>query len=551
MKMPRRILALLLAALMVAAMALSSGAARAQSTEKGYQHYENDAVEFAMDVPEDFDISEPYDNAVFFSSGNDFRVSAEYTFYTADNVHFIQSAADFASFIEADPAVLADWVGVSELEIQGSAWGEVNGAPCYVCAYSLTQSGENYSGAIYLFDGKGDFGCYCLQVMVRDNASGAEEFVQQTEHIVQSFTVTGPYQGEGYSLYELESEGAPMQFFARDTAEVKQISNGAAIYPVDRVFTEARVNIRQTSFESSYDVADAIEGVTSYYFTYRDDAQFIAQPSHFDLGRYSYDMVQIGCSDEGVHYTVCVALFVSGGYYWLVSSEATDEYVDQVAAAFSDTLFSLRANGDGAGMGAAVNAIRGGVNEVLDVIEDQEGFESGEDGWMEPLGCVLDLDGGGQLLAAVYETVIGTDYSVRTEVWLLEDGAAALLTRNELYKEVGGNSGRVSLVRKSGTVYLALECNLWEGDRFNDYYAYLPLNERDACFDEGVYMEAHGTVGQEDEGQYNVDGKDVSLASFDAAQGSYSLLMGPLDILQGHGNGDVMDFDGLRHFYPD
>lgn len=556
----RRLLALALAAMMLAAMALGSGflspadrtILSSRSSGNGYEQYENDTVKFTMDVPAGYNVTEPYPNGVMIADGDDFVVAAEYAFTTADNTQFIQSADDFAAFIEADESVLADWAGTSDLEIVDSGWGEVEGKRCYVCAYTTQRKGESYSGALYLFDGKGDFGCYCLQVLLRDAASNAETYVEQLEHMLGSFTVTGAYQQDGYTLYNEQCEDLPVQFFARDTAEVNAYSSSISIYPVDGVFVEANISVRQCAWESTYDLETVMDSCGGYYFKYRDDARLTAQPSHFDLGRYSYDMLSLECYRDGEHYAVNVVLFVSGDYYWEVSSEATDEYVDQVTAALSDTLFSLRVNNDGASGASAggMTTIPGGVDAVLDATEKLEGFNDGDSGWMEPLGFVAELDDG-MLLLTEYETVIGNNYSVMTDAWLIRDGGATLLARNELYKEVGGNSGSVSLLRRNGTVVMMLEFHMWEGDQFNNYYAYFPLDEGMGAFGEGLAMEAHGQVGAEKDGQYIVAGTEVSQSAFEDAQDSFSLWIGPMNIQQGPGNGDVMDFSALRRFYPD
>ncbi len=573
----KRLCALALAVLTLAAMVLSSGMARDEGrnfflpeleeleSEEGYERYENDAVKFALDVPEDYELTEPYENVTLVSDGDDFRVSAEYTFTTADQAHFLQCAADFASLIEADRTVLTDWVGSDQLEVLASGWGDVDGTDCYVCAYSMPRNGKDYSGALYIFEGQGDFGCYCLQGLLNEDSDKADLYGWQLEHIVRSFAVTGPYQAEGYTLYEMENEGSPVQFFARDTARVEDYSSSICVYPVDGVYSEANVSIMQTAWDSGDDLETVLDSAGNYYFDYKEDTRYTAQPSHFDLGRYSYDMISLEYYDEGEHYTVSAARFLSGDHYWEVCAEGTDEYADEVAAAFSDTLFSLRLNGDGLTSAAAEAPADtpepaqtaggvGGVVALLDMTEAQDNFYNSE--YLDPLGYVKDLPGGGRLLVTLYEMVDDSgefpDYSVYTDAWLIGDGSAVLLGHNELYKEVGGNSGSVSVGEKDGAVYVELEAHLWEGDRFNNYYGYLPVNEQDACFDEGVYMEAHGTVGEEDQGEYVIDGEHWPRPDFDIARSEY-VPDGemPMDIQQGHGNGGVMDFDGLRHWYPD
>lgn len=364
---------------------------------------------------------------------------------------------------------------------------------------------------------------------------------------------------EGYTPYEMEHEDSLVRFYARDTAQVEQYSSSITIYPVDGVYSEANVSIMQTPWDSGDDLETVQESAASYYFDYKENTQYIVPPYHCDVGQYSYDMIALECVDDGEHYTVTIARFLSGDRYWDVTAEVTDQYADQVSDAFSDTLLSLRIDGGGLSdadgpESADEPASAGGIGVLLDVIEAREDFYRSE--YLEPLGYVRDLPGGGRLLLTLYETRDDSgefaEYSVYTDAWLVGDGAAVLLAREELYKEVGGNSGSVSVAEKDGAVYVELEAHLWEGDRFNNYYAYLPLNEAEGRLDEGVYMEAHGTVGEEDQGEYQIGGEYWPRADFDIARSEYVLDMEmPMDIQQGHGNGSVMDFDALRQWYPD
>lgn len=358
---------------------------------------------------------------------------------------------------------------------------------------------------------------------------------------------------EGYTQYDMESDGSPVRFFAPDTAQVKQHSSSVTVYPVDGVFTEANVNIRKSAWETTDDLDTVMESSVSYYFD-SYGAQYIAEPTHFDGGNYSYDMVELQYTDDGELHTLGRAIFASDGYYWYATADFTDEYADQTIAAFSDVLSSLCVNGDDPASDGPAALYTGGVIVLLDMTEGQDNFYDSE--YLDPIGYVKDLPGGGQMLVTLYEMAYDNggflDYSVYTDAWLIGDGSAVLLGHNELYKEVGGNSGSVSVGEKDGVVYVELEAHLWEGDRFNNYYGYLPVDEQAASFGEGVYMEAYGTVGEEDQGEYIIGGEHCPKSDFDIARSAY-VPDGemPMDIQVGHGNGSVMDFDGLRHWYPD
>lgn len=564
MRTRKRLAALALAAMTLLTAALGSGMTLAgdrtfflpeEETEEGYARYENTAVCFALDVPEEYEVTEPYENVTMIADGDDFRLAAEYAWYTADESRFIRSAEDFAALVQADRTVLTDWIGTDELEVVGSGWGDIDGTAIFTCAFTMSRSGKDYSGALYIVDGQGDFGCYCMQALLNEGSDKADLYAEQLEHMVRSFTVTGPYQAEGYTLCQMESEGVPVSFLVRDTARTKQFSYVASVIPEDAGATEACVSVGQTVYDADHDLETVVDTLCGYYLNNKDDARFTAQPSHFDLGQYSYDMLEMEYDDDGEHYALNMAVFIAGGMYWKAYAETTAEYADATAAAFSDMLFSLRVNGETFAAPASdgqMLGVVGGVKEVLDFTEGQGGFTGGgADGWMEPLGFVAELDGGGRLLLTEYEMQDGNMTSVYTDAWYISDGMSVLLASNELYQEVGGNSGAVSLVKKNGRLYMLLESQRWEGDSFNDYYAYMLWNEAQGGFELANNMEAHGTVGQEDQGLYAVDGQAVDRAGFDAARGAYTIYIGPMDIVEGHGNGDVMDFGALRQWYPD
>lgn len=584
MKLRKRGTALALAAMMLAALVLTAGAADAGSRNvflpegieltapdqaaEGYVRYENDHVRFAMELPEEYTVTEPYENTVLITEEDptDFQVHAEYAFTTPDNAHFLYDAQDFASLIEADKQQLTDWLGVDGAEVLGTGWGNMEGKPCYVCAF--TMNGGDISGALYVFDGQGDFGCYCVTAVLNEKSDKAALYGEQLQHMVETFTVTGPYQMEGYTLHEQEDEGVPVAFFVKDGINVDD--DEPDIYPVDGVYSEANIHIYRTGWEADRDGAQVLESSVSLYIDDRG-GRYLAQPSHFDLGRYSYDMVDVAYEQYDEQFTTRSAVFPSGGYWWKAYANYTAEYADAVNDAFSDVLFSLRVDGDAAVPGtssaptpsAATAApaaqsvgtvvIPNVVEQIVNSIEAQAGFGVSAS-YYEPLGCVWYLPEDGRLLLAMYEISDSSngfdDWYVCTDAWLVKDGGALLLGRNQLYQEVGGNSGSVSVVQKDGVVYMEMECHLWEGDQFNNYYVYLPVDEQARAFGQGVYMEAHGTVGQEDSGEYIIDGEYWPRGDFDLARSEYEELL-TMDINQGPVQFGAKRLDELPASFPD
>ncbi len=592
MKTRKRLTAMALAALMLTAMALTAGAADAgersvflpegieltapAQAAEGYVLYENGHVLFSMEVPAEYEVLEPYENTMLVSAEDptDFQVHAEYAFATADNAHFLYDAQDFADLIEADQKQLTDWLGTGDIEVLGTGWGEVQRKRCFVCAF--TMNGGDSSGALYVFDGQGDFGCYCVTAVINEKSDNATLYGQQLQHMIETFTVTGPCQMEGYTLYEREEDGLPVQFFVKDAVRV---DDDADIYPVDGIYSEANIHIYHSGWDAGYDPERVLKGAVSLYIDDRG-GHYVTQSSHFDLGRYSYYMAEVAYEQYDEQFTTRSAIFLSGGYWWEVYCSYTAEYADAVNDAFSDVLFSLRADGDGAVPGTssapvpsaaaapadtpapaavrpAAQTITGPniVAQIVDDIKAQEGF--GSSSGREPLACVTRTAGGAWLLLAVYEigeNAGGYDnWYVCADAWLIQNGGAALLGRNQLYQEVDGNGGSLGWAEKDGVTWMVMECNLWEGDRFNDYYVYLPVNEQAGAFGQAVCMEAHGALGEEDYGEYIIDGEYYSREDFDLARGGYSCPDPemPMDIWKDHGNSSVADLDATVQLSPD
>ncbi len=572
MKTRRRLTALVLAALMLAAIILTAGAADGgersvflpegieltapdtAAAAEGYVLYENDHVLFSMEVPAAYEVLEPYENTMVVTAEDptDFQVHAEYAFATVDNSHFLYDAQDFAEFIRLDKKQLTDWVGTEDIEVLGSGWGDVAGKQCYVCAF--TMNGGDSSGALYVFDGQGDFGCYCVTAVINEKSEKAALYGGQLQHMIETFTVTGPYQMEGYALYEREDEDVPVTFFAKDGVDVSD--DGPDIYPVNGVFTDANIHIYRTSWEAGDGMEKALAGAGRMYI---EDygGHYAAQNSSFLLGRYSYGMAEVEYEDEGKTYTYRAAFFLVGGCYWQVSEKYTAEYADAVNDAFSDVLFSLRVGTPAPAQAqeaqpAADNSA--GVGAVLDVIEAQEGFYTAEH---EPLGFVYDLPGGSLLLVTEYETRGTTadgcdDHIAATDAWLIGAGSAVLLGRNQVYKQPDG-MGSVTVAEKDGVTYVGLKSSMMYETGTDEYCAYLPVDEQAGAFGEGVFMELHNVL---DGNGYVFDsamvgGVSCSMADYNAALREFDDVDEglPMDLRWGPRD-RVMSFDGLREAYP-
>lgn len=190
------------------------------------------------------------------------------------------------------------------------------------------------------------------------------------------------------------------------------------------------------------------------------------------------------------------------------------------------------------------------VDEILTKVEGTPGFIE-PDSYYEPLCSLTDADGNGVYEFLVfYKVKEKNEFKALYDVYRIEDGEYnSLRTGFDLYDEVGGNGGTVGLVvDKAARVYLKLETRSPQGDRFNDTLTYTPLNREQSAFDDDtVYLECHGTYGEEDNGRYMIGDTAVDKAAYEARQTEFMSLWTDLDLNKGPGNGgNNMSFEQIR-----
>lgn len=209
---------------------------------------------------------------------------------------------------------------------------------------------------------------------------------------------------------------------------------------------------------------------------------------------------------------------------------------------------------------SADHATQGDMNQVIDEIltkiEGTDGFIKPDD-YYQPLASFTDVDGNGvSELLVVYKVKQRSsdgfdDYNVLYDVYAVKgDGSyTAVTTGQTLYQEVGGNSGVLGLVvDKAKKPYLMVKTSSPQGDRFNDTICYIPWGEEQSKLgDEWVYLESHGTYGEEDQGLYILGDTKVDKAAFDARRTEFMSLWTDLNINRGPGNGgNNMSFSQIR-----
>lgn len=551
------------AALLLAAAVVLAGAP-AYGSEAEYSTYENQNAMFSLEYPSGYDVAEPFVNCVYITDGDGFRFSVEYAFQTMTANSAIYSAADFAAQIDADSQVLSDWVG-TELTLTGRNEGELAGMPCIVYDY---ETPDGHIGALALLDSQGDFGCYCVSAYIDQASPKLDTYLDQAPYMIDSFRITGPCQPEGYTHYAFDGEDGPIDFILQDdfVSDVQLKENGSVfVYPVPGVFSQANVIVHMTPYDGDYETDEVIENVCDYYFEYKDDAAYYTDVEQMRLGRYDMTARGVTYSSSGEQFTTDEFVLLQDGCYWEIYCAYTADHEDAVYSAMVDLLCSLRLGGEPGG-GAdpapaaaarpglslsgeddapAVTARTWSVNEQIDQIAAETKAVAGytESSYMPPLASATDVDNDGVWeFLEVYETKNASTgaTTVRYAAWALQEGGPVLLASDALYLEVGGNGGSIGLTMRDGTCYLIVMTDSPDGDSFHRTWRYIPW--QGAALGTGeTTLTADGSYF-EDGGDYTVDGAAVSQSDFQAEQDAFGEMF-HMDIVEGHGNGNVMTLD--------
>lgn len=556
-------------------------------------HYENQEVMFSLDYPASFSLSEPNINNLLLGVGDRCRVAVEYAFYTTKNC-FIYSADDFAEQIKADPDLLSDWIGAENVVMSNQDPIElcINGHNCRLFNWKIPQDEKLYTGGLYIFDAKGEFGCYTFMWIVEQGAEDEEFYTQQAMDMLNSFQITGSYQPEGYTVYEC-AEPDYLRFVLRDERiqgkielgyENHLLNNFIRIHPAAEGRSQIGMYLpssqRASSDPEKDNFSSAMDLAVGTFFSDSDykDARFISQLIRPQIGRYPFVELGVQCrytglndDEEQIRY---VFIFPRSGRYWKIELIATAETLEQTSRVLMDFLMSLRVEDDCLEFGEDAfgslskfrledyqsSASQGDVNVVIDEIltkvESTSGFIK-ENDYYQPLASFTDVDSNGvNELLVLYKVKQknpgGADeFKALYDIYAVNsDGSySSVVIGQTLYNEVGGNSGTLGIVvDKAKTPYLKLETRSPQGDRFNNTVIYIPWGGNQTKLEnEWVYLESHGTYGEEDKGQYILGDQRVDHAAFEARQTEFMSLWTDLNLNSGHGNGgNNMSFSQIR-----
>ena len=342
---------ILLVVVVIAAVALIPKGG--SGSTQGYELYTNDAVMFSIQYPEGCTVSEPYENTVLIENGSDFRVAVEYAYQTVAGDAYIYSADDFSELRdEIGDSVVTDFLGSDQAEITGFQ-GDVARWPGTAFTFSLDQNGQPYSGCLYIHDGQGDFGVYCIQTLINDASDQADLYREQIVHMVKSFAVTGAYTAPGYKLwtvdtgYRYDKELYMITGDGLDTAEPMFIGENNIVFQQEGLGREGLgyfyVDVRKTDYSSDDAPPEQVLDEICPRNDSIRDVERISQVSQFHRGRFDYWTVDLSYtfSSENDPRMGTMAIADIGGTYWWIDVRYLDEYHDIALTTMNDILMSL------------------------------------------------------------------------------------------------------------------------------------------------------------------------------------------------------------------
>ena len=117
--------------------------------------------------------------------------------------------------------------------------------------------------------------------------------------------------------------------------------NEIKIYPVDGVYSEANIWMKKSGYREEKSAETVLQGLCSYYFTYKDDCSYTSSIGTADCGRYDYAGINLSYRDGSKDYAISMFVVVLDGYYWRMEMESTKEYQEITQKCFEDVLWSL------------------------------------------------------------------------------------------------------------------------------------------------------------------------------------------------------------------
>ncbi len=195
---------------------------------------------------------------------------------------------------------------------------------------------------------------------------------------------------------------------------------------------------------------------------------------------------------------------------------------------------------------APKKTLKNDIDKIVKSVKSKKGFQN-DNGAQ---GVVADFNGDGTYeVMILYSQHTNNDYSIRYEIWELEDGSSQMLVSGPLFAEVGGNQGTLGVVKRDGKAYIMLNVESPAEMNFNETIDFIGwAKDVKAPEQAPTYsFTAKGISGDEENGTYKINGKDTPYSDYKAELKKFKTVY-ELNYYKTP-EGDVVKLDDLSKVY--
>ena len=301
--------------------------------ELAYLEYENEKTHFSIEYPDTFKKQDSEGTLKTFYN-MDVTIEAGYVTGFGDAA-YVYSAEDFYNVALTRPELM-EKVLLKECEIAASS-KESN-----YYLFSCTDKDKSNATDVYVFDGKGDFGCYIIKVSMDKDIYDGGEYEDIVENIVASFEVTGSYQEAGYSIYEFPELGIKL-ICPDDIYECENSGGSLVVYPCKDGITDANVWMSICDDSNEHDILTDDIRVNADVRIKDDDngnGRYTTEiEAREGLGRYPLYGVSYEYQEDGIKYKADTYALVTDDAHYKFNMKSSGEFYEDAYECF-DTVFA-------------------------------------------------------------------------------------------------------------------------------------------------------------------------------------------------------------------
>ena len=207
----------------------------------------------------------------------------------------IYDARDYADRIDANNRLLLPQTSYNDPESVQSAEG-VNSQGLDYIMYEYTYTDDedrNWEAELYLFNGKGDYGCYAVYSLVYSGADDKNSLKNECLGSIDSFNLTEAYDPGEYTIYKSDEYGIEFSTYSESDAEFTDDGSIFVGFTTDEGTRNVGVFPGE---EHGADMAEMFRSLADEYYT---DLKFATDMFPVARGRYNGYMVATTYKDSG------------------------------------------------------------------------------------------------------------------------------------------------------------------------------------------------------------------------------------------------------------